>query len=305
MGPLGALRALLQGFGSTPATSMKAMRQLMECSPDLFLHCSLALAGETFSKTTMRAWATLLSTRTELAALLSDPMESALAPAIELARMVASTDATFEVKLMKHVQEVGLEHRGAVAYRVLELIEHISDGSRVLPLLMHLASDPDRWIRSKVALLMGRWRHAPKLISRCLSDPDPRVRANAVESLWGVRDPEVCERFRAALQDYNHRVSANAVVGLHLASAEPAKPLLESMITHPDQLFQAAGAWATGRCREASLRQSLVRLASGLGPQRRTAIRALVELRAAADPALAEHTQVHSFHAAHGSSSTR
>jgi HEAT repeat protein len=277
--PLRALRELLEGFPANPALSVRSLRQLMECSPDLFLRASLMLSVEELPPASRPAWGALLSARPELADLLCDPRESDATQAVAVARMVAGVDPTFEVRLFKRLEDAPPAQRGPVAYRVLDLVGHISQSAKALPFALQLSADPDRWIRSKVALLIGRWRHDTRLLERCLGDSDPRVRANAVESLWGSRDPQVCERFHAALADYNHRVSANAVVGLHLAGSEPVKPMLETLISHGDNMFQAAGAWAVGRCREASLAYSLRRMAGGFGPQRRSALRALVELR--------------------------
>ena len=62
------------------------------------------------------------------------------------------------------------------------------------------------WRTGKVARMAGRLLRNLRWLEMRLSDPDPRVRANAVESLWGVNSPEARSLFLTAARDPHHRV---------------------------------------------------------------------------------------------------
>lgn len=105
----------------------------------------------------------------------------------------------------------------------------------------------DARIRSTLALLSGRLAAVARFADQLLEDTDPRVRANALESLWGRSDEEALQRFRAALEDPHPRPVANACVGLYLAGRAEAVRELSSLASHPEPRFRAAAAWAMGR----------------------------------------------------------
>lgn len=105
----------------------------------------------------------------------------------------------------------------------------------------------DARLRSMLALASGRLGPLARLGESCFEDADPRVRANAVEGLWGRDDGEAVDRYRAALQDPHPRPAANACVGLYLAGRTEAVRELRAMALHPSPNFRAAAAWAMGR----------------------------------------------------------
>lgn len=105
----------------------------------------------------------------------------------------------------------------------------------------------DARLRSMLALASGRLGPLARLGESCFADADPRVRANAVEGLWGRDDGEALDRYRAALQDPHPRPAANACVGLYLAGSTQSVRELRAMSLHPSPNFRAAAAWAMGR----------------------------------------------------------
>lgn len=102
-------------------------------------------------------------------------------------------------------------------------------------------------VRSALALASGRLAALARLGESLFEDPDPRVRANVIESLWGRSDDEALARFQAALQDSHPRPAANACVGLYLAGRAEAVRELSLLAAHPEPRFRAAAAWAMGR----------------------------------------------------------
>lgn len=81
---------------------------------------------------------------------------------------------------------------------------------------------------------IGRLTWAP-YIEKFLSDPDNRTRANTVEVLGALRDPETARKLIPMLNDSNNRVKANAVMALWDFSEIDAFPVLEKMIDLQDQ----------------------------------------------------------------------
>ncbi len=105
----------------------------------------------------------------------------------------------------------------------------------------------DARFRASLARVWDGLSRLARLAGSFFEDPDPRVRANAVESLWGRTDEDAVRRFRAALGDSHPRPVANACVGLYLSGRAEAVRELSNLASHPEPRFRAAAAWAMGR----------------------------------------------------------
>jgi hypothetical protein len=111
---------------------------------------------------------------------------------------------------------------------------------------VELMAYPDKIVRSKAALLIGRSTRNVAWIARRLLDRDPRVQASAVEALWGLDAEEVKPHYMAALKSTNNRVAANAAFGLYLSGDVAAMRTLLDMLRHTDPLFRLSALWAMG-----------------------------------------------------------
>jgi len=114
--------------------------------------------------------------------------------------------------------------------------------------------------RARMALAWGKIAQIERMGEQWLEDPDARVRANAVESLWGRADAEAVEIFRRKLEDAHQRVAANAAVGLYLAGESEAVKALWRMATEGDAARKAAAVWAMGRTGDARFLPLLSRM---------------------------------------------
>lgn len=114
--------------------------------------------------------------------------------------------------------------------------------------------------RARMALAWGKIAQIERMGEQWLEDPDARVRANAVESLWGRADAEAVEIFRRKLEDAHQRVAANAAVGLYLAGESEAVKALWRMATEGDAARKAAAVWAMGRTGDARFLPVLARM---------------------------------------------
>jgi hypothetical protein len=103
---------------------------------------------------------------------------------------------------------------------------------------------PDKGVRSKAALLIGRGLKNPAWISRRLMDKDGRVQANAVEALWAMDAAESRPVLLAALGSPNNRVVANAALGLHRLSDLKSVRVLLDLAQNSNPLFRASALWA-------------------------------------------------------------
>lgn len=114
-----------------------------------------------------------------------------------------------------------------------------------------LGGSGDRRLRSRLALSWGCLVRLAAGGEAWLEDGDSRVRANAVESLWGGSDEQAAAIFTRKLDDPHQRVAANAAVGLYLAGRSESVTALWKMSKHDDPAFRTAAAWAMGRTGDA------------------------------------------------------
>lgn len=116
-----------------------------------------------------------------------------------------------------------------------------------------------------------------------MSAEESRIRANTVEGLWGVNSPAARAVMKEAMQDVDHRVVANALVGMHLLDglASVAKDV-EVMAESSNARFRAAAAFAMGAMGESHFVPLLSQLVKDFDPRvRSSALRALVKIRKA------------------------
>ena len=129
----------------------------------------------------------------------------------------------------------------------LQVLDEIrDDATYLLPKLMALLRSSNHRVRSKAVGLIGRVNQNPDWIRRLMLDPDARVRANLVESLWGTESAGVQEAFWAALKDESTRVSTNALVGLYRIGEAAVFPLVNRRAADSAPELRAAAAWAMG-----------------------------------------------------------
>jgi hypothetical protein len=192
---------------------------------------------------------------------LADPSQFSLEEAADFFTLLANIDPLLDTKLARwllhHLQVEPLERASAAAHRILSILEQTSAVRRLGPMLVQLLRVPDPAIRSKVALLMGRGNQA---VRWALADRDPRVRANAVESLWGVDSKEARRVLWDMARDPNNRVTGNALLALHKLGEPAAKAALTEMCRHESPRFRTTAAWVMGQTQDAAFLETLRQL---------------------------------------------
>jgi hypothetical protein len=202
---------------------------------------------------------------------LMDEGALSLDAAIESVRDLAKVEPFLDVYLFRGMfSKYGGGARAiepAAALRVLRLVDGISDCSRLTSYLVQLLSHPNLQVRSKVVLLLGRANLNLDRIQTFLASPDGRVRANAVEALWGHREHRVRAVLWQTAKDPYGRVAVNALVGLCKLGDREAFSRLEQLAGSPDAGVRSGAAWGMGETGEPEFSRVLNKLALDLDPK--------------------------------------
>lgn len=171
--------------------------------------------------------------------------------AARLLRVSSKNDPGYQEHLissvMAEIEKAGFGIANQELTRLLEILAKSVDSERLSGMLAALCGHPDERLRSKVALLVGSLaRKLPKR-AELLKDIDPRVRANAVEALWGKRDSESMQLLKDSSLDAHHRVAANGLYGMYLGGELAAIRGILKLSREEDQERQLAGFWTLGK----------------------------------------------------------
>jgi len=139
----------------------------------------------------------------------------------------------------------------------LGILWDIASEDDLAPFLVTLFSSDDPKVRSKVILLLGKLSDKFAVVKTALQHSDARIRANALEAIWGEDTPETRGIFASCLNDSNNRVRANAAKGFHEIGDERGLKTLLEMVHDKDKMMRASGAWALGEVREVSVINTL------------------------------------------------
>jgi len=185
---------------------------------------------------------------------LLDPRVCTIPEALAVTRSAAEAGAqlqsTFEMALNKSLQGQSSHQKTERILRVLDLLSVTCGQNCWNSFQVELMAYPDKVVRAKAALLIGKSTRNVPWIARSLLNRDPRVQASAVEALWGMDPEETKPHFLSALKSNNNRVAANAALGLYLCGDVTAMRLLLEMLRHPDPPFRLSALWAIGETRD-------------------------------------------------------
>jgi hypothetical protein len=178
----------------------------------------------------------------------------------------------------RHEDPFGLSPETIV--RVLEVLNRISSGPRLILLLNHLKNHPNQFVAEKATVLVGRRICSAPWVNQRLASTDARIRAGAVEGLWGREMPTARELLWRHRQDENSRVAGNALLGLHFLGEASVPELAKEMIHDDRPPFRRTAAWVMGQIGEPEFVEPLTAaLADGEAGVRLSAERALAMIR--------------------------
>jgi HEAT repeat protein len=261
------------------------MRELIQLNSEQFRRSALTLLRGDFDRRGCRYLLTLLWTHDLLLPILSDariPLDRALAAA----HVAAEIDPQLHIRITRYLISTTLDQQTIdenEATRLLQILGTINDSVSLQPFVRQMLLHPSARIRSKLSLLIGRSQAGNKSLATLLSDPDARVRANAVEALWHNDNPQIAVLVRAALEDSNNRVVGNAILGLYFAGDPLSIPAAISLVSHVEPLFRATAAWAMGETGDPRFLACLGRMLAGsVGQIRKAVFRAIGLIKKAA-----------------------
>lgn len=257
------LQRLVASFAEDPARSGRLMRKLQAADPAAFSASAIPVlnglgdgqpAGGDYL-------ITLLLARGRLPEALADPARFHLQTAIRVARAATRIDPQVGVSLA-HLLASRHSPEGIAESRLLEILEAVRPSRGILPMIARLTTHPNLRVRAKAVLLTGRGNRNPHWIAGQLEQEDARVRANAVEALWGLDTPDARAVLWRAAGDAHHRVAGNALLGLHQLGDPGCLPPILALSKAEDPLPRAAAAWLMGESEDPRFLEPLAAAAS-------------------------------------------
>jgi hypothetical protein len=165
-------------------------------------------------------------------------------------------DSLLDVKLARLMpgrQSDNYQLETSVILRILDVLDAISPGPRLLMIIGHLTHYPEHHIASKATLLVGRRLQSREWVERHLASTDPRIRANVAEALWSVDSALAAQTFRKCLRDENNRVHGNALIGLHLLGDRSISARIRKLVQDDRPGFRQTAAWVIGKLQDPEL----------------------------------------------------
>ena len=112
---------------------------------------------------------------------------------VRICRKLAVIEKRLDVQLARLLPgrwEDPYELEPEMVTRILDVLNEISMGPRLILLLSHLTSYPDAAVGEKAAILIGRRICNFGWTRRRLESGGPEIRAGVVQALWGLNRPE-------------------------------------------------------------------------------------------------------------------
>jgi len=282
-----ALQRLMDDAGSDSSVCKRDLRRLRERDSAGFLQAACRILKVSPDKAGLGPLLDVLWASSLLMTSLIDPGMLSLPVATALAQRWVTCDPMLDIKLLQVGFPLG-EHDvisvGDVARprRAMDIVSALPPNRHVLLSLAKLLRYPDPHIRSKAALLYARASRNPDWVRKMLAEPDASMRANAVEGLWENPSTLAAALFREAALDPDHRVAANALIGLPYCGETEGivADALANMVRNQDPRARGAAAFAIGQIMDANSASTLEGLLHDSDPAvRGQALRSLIRIR--------------------------
>ena len=275
-----AVTAVVQDLAWNPLASARILLALAAENPDALYSLAAPLLRRISEGPEGRFVLALLRSKASFPSPLLDRAFLTSADSEKLAVLRSNADSS--ARSLQPREDTPLSGDGEPPLPLLRLLDlgKAADGPLLPSLLLHHESPR---VRSKAAMLAGQTDQLRDWMRFLRAEPDSRVRANVVESLWTSPQPGARDIFRSFARDSEPRVAANAVVGLHKrgspGDAEESASLVLKMAESGDVRFAASAAWAMGATEDPRYLPVLEGLVRRSGPHLKCAFQALRKLR--------------------------
>ena len=275
------LAGLVRDLELDPPEYRKQIRQLLNENPQAFVSAAIEVMKNQLDTRGAQFVAGLLVSSGLILPALCEPSlthEQALA----MARIAMRADSTKEVVLGRASAD------RVASSRVIRVLEGKSGEKDHLSLLLRLLRQPNPYLRSKAVLMIARGTRNVNWVRKTLADADPRIRANAVEAIWGLDTPEARELLGSLRGDPNNRVAGNALLGLYRLGDAAIIPEIVHMAEHETPAFRSTASWVMGAAGHPRFAGELSRMLKDPHPvPRKAALAALGRIRHAVKQAQA------------------
>ena len=236
----------------TNPLSAQAMRRFATEAPAIFAPVAMSMLLTATEAAGFRYLTMLLVKQPSLFKQLSNPLIFTRREALTLTKHLMNVDTSFDIRFARQLPArngtTSDTIDGPAAVKALDILDEISPGQRIVPILSHLTKHPDARISAKATLLIGKRVQNLAFATRVLTEEtDPRIRANAVESVWGNDSSPVQKLFWECVGDRHNRVVGNGMVGLYLAGDEKVISVVSRLAYDYKAEIRMTSAWTMGR----------------------------------------------------------
>jgi hypothetical protein len=179
---------------------------------------------------------------------ITTPALCPLPEALRLARAASRIDDRLDSKILRHL--TGPDRRWPESasdndvLHVLEVIDAISDGERLMLFLIQFTRSANPRLRSKAVKIIARACSSPNWATVILTDPDPRTRANLMEGLGSQTGPQIERLLRQGAADPDARVAVNALLALSKNGDAVSYETICRLAHDHRSTFRKAAEWA-------------------------------------------------------------
>jgi hypothetical protein len=249
------IAALLESFSERDTAGKQSLSQLLISDPRAFGASAVAVLAKSQPSAGLRYLVHLLMKGKLLPASLLDPRIAEPREALTALQAVAANGTNLqpmlELALNKALQDQSGAENSQRILRLLELLATIAPPTFWNSFQLELMAHPDRVVRSKAALIIGRSSKNAAWIGRRFMDRDFRVQASAVEALWALEPAESRALLLTASKSKHNRVAANAVLGLYRIAEQKAVRMLLDMVRQREApAFRISALWAIGETQD-------------------------------------------------------
>lgn len=286
------VRTIVQDFPQDPFHASRLLRERRDQDFSAFETDALRSLAELEDSPGARYLVTLLRQEEDesLLARAVDPASFDLARAVRVVSALRRVDPQADVRLARML--LGNALAPGHAHRALEVLEAISDGPRLVPVLLqlyrHLAENSPA--KPRLLAIIAKYHRNREWIDDRLREADPLVRAVIVEAFLGESSADALSVFRHSAQDPHPKVAAAAAVGLYQAGLVESLPLIGARLgASPLPEDRGWAAWAMGRTQDPRFLRDLSLLVKDADAQvRKQAFQSLGTMKKAATRAPGE-----------------
>ena len=249
------IAALLESFSEKDTAGKQSLSQLLISDPRAFGVSAVAVLAKSQPSAGARYLVHLLMKGKLLPASLLDARIAEVRVARAALQAVSANGTNLqpmlELALNKALQDHANAENSQRILKLLELLATIAPPTFWNSFQLELMAHPDRLVRSKAALIIGRSSKNAAWIGRRFMDRDFRVQASAVEALWALEPAESRALLLTASKSKHNRVAANAVLGLYrIAELKAVRMLLDMVRQREAPAFRISALWVIGETQD-------------------------------------------------------